>query len=195
MQIYSHTASTLYLSWAEMGTTGAPSAMVLCMKVSMASCWASAAASEIRSILFCSQVGGAGQQHMCRQPQLPHAWPQQQPQRGAPSECAGRWAGQTASSWVYAGLREGPKAGKQQIAGREGWQGKKRRGAPPWKHSTGTSKCLASGDLPDPTKQHAVLFESSKFAHNTPQSQRWGNPLLIGPARGEVVSRGICDTF
>lgn len=71
LQMYSHTASTLYLSWAEMGTTGAPSAMVLCMKVSMASCWASAAASEIRSILFCSQVGPAGQQQMCRQPQLP----------------------------------------------------------------------------------------------------------------------------
>ena len=37
--MYSHTASTLYLSCAEMGTTGAPSATVPWMKAWMASCW------------------------------------------------------------------------------------------------------------------------------------------------------------
>lgn len=39
LQIYSHTASTLYFSWAEMGTTGAPSAIVPLMKSAIASCW------------------------------------------------------------------------------------------------------------------------------------------------------------
>ena len=37
--MYSHTASTLYLSCAEIGTTGAPSATVPWMKAWIASCW------------------------------------------------------------------------------------------------------------------------------------------------------------
>jgi hypothetical protein len=53
LTMYSHTASTLYLSWAEMGTTGAPSAMVPCTKAVIASCWLLAADSEMRSTLFC----------------------------------------------------------------------------------------------------------------------------------------------
>ncbi len=43
--MYSHTASTLYFSWAEMGTTGALSAMVPLMNSWMASFWFCAALS------------------------------------------------------------------------------------------------------------------------------------------------------
>ena len=45
LTMYSHTASTLYFSWAEMGTMGAFSAMVPLMKSWMASCWFCAALS------------------------------------------------------------------------------------------------------------------------------------------------------
>ena len=41
-------------------------------------------------------------------------------------------------------------------------------GGPAGKHSTGTNKCLASGNLPKPSKQRAMLLESSMFAHSTP---------------------------
>mmetsp|Transcript_16568 Transcript_16568/g.46774 ORF Transcript_16568/g.46774 Transcript_16568/m.46774 type:complete len:225 (-) Transcript_16568:353-1027(-) len=54
--MYSHTASTLYLSWAEMGTTGAPSAMVPWMKRWMSSNWFCPLASLMRSILFCRMM-------------------------------------------------------------------------------------------------------------------------------------------
>ncbi len=49
-------ASTLYLSWAEMGTTGASLAIVPSMNDWMASCWLVAALSLIKSILFCAHT-------------------------------------------------------------------------------------------------------------------------------------------
>mmetsp|Transcript_11030 Transcript_11030/g.39915 ORF Transcript_11030/g.39915 Transcript_11030/m.39915 type:complete len:220 (+) Transcript_11030:299-958(+) len=52
LQMYSHTTSMLYLSCAEMGMTGAPSAMVPWMNLQMASYWFAAAFSCTRSILF-----------------------------------------------------------------------------------------------------------------------------------------------
>mmetsp|Transcript_13089 Transcript_13089/g.31742 ORF Transcript_13089/g.31742 Transcript_13089/m.31742 type:complete len:363 (+) Transcript_13089:311-1399(+) len=76
LQMYSHTTSMLYLSCAEMGITGAPSAMVPWMNLQMASYWFAAAFSCTRSILFwrmmmccsrmistaarCSEVCGCG---------------------------------------------------------------------------------------------------------------------------------------
>ncbi len=45
LTMYSHTASMLYLSCAEMGTTGAASAIVPCTNALIASCWFAAAAS------------------------------------------------------------------------------------------------------------------------------------------------------
>mmetsp|Transcript_3937 Transcript_3937/g.9459 ORF Transcript_3937/g.9459 Transcript_3937/m.9459 type:complete len:366 (-) Transcript_3937:451-1548(-) len=53
---YSHTTSMLYLSWALMGITGAPSAMVPWMNLQMASYWFAAAFSCTRSILFCRMM-------------------------------------------------------------------------------------------------------------------------------------------
>mmetsp|Transcript_20396 Transcript_20396/g.69409 ORF Transcript_20396/g.69409 Transcript_20396/m.69409 type:complete len:225 (+) Transcript_20396:1029-1703(+) len=53
---YSHTTSMLYLSCAEMGTTGALSAMVPCTNFWMASYWFAAALSCTRSILFCRMM-------------------------------------------------------------------------------------------------------------------------------------------
>lgn len=43
--MYSHTASMLYFSCAEMGTTGAASATVPCTNAFIASCWLAAALS------------------------------------------------------------------------------------------------------------------------------------------------------
>mmetsp|Transcript_12141 Transcript_12141/g.31116 ORF Transcript_12141/g.31116 Transcript_12141/m.31116 type:complete len:354 (+) Transcript_12141:170-1231(+) len=54
--MYSHTTSMLYLSCAEMGTMGAPSAMVPSMNFWMVSCWLVAALSLMRSILFCRMM-------------------------------------------------------------------------------------------------------------------------------------------
>ena len=56
LTMYSHTTSMLYLSWAEMGTTGAPSAMVPWMNRWMSSNWFCPDASLIRSILFCRMM-------------------------------------------------------------------------------------------------------------------------------------------
>ena len=52
LQMYSQTTSMLYLSCAEMGITGAPSAIVPWMNLQMASYWFAAAFSWTRSILF-----------------------------------------------------------------------------------------------------------------------------------------------
>ena len=54
--MYSHTTSMLYLSCAEMGTTGAPSAMVPWINFMIASCWFAAAVSCTKSILFCKMM-------------------------------------------------------------------------------------------------------------------------------------------
>mmetsp|Transcript_5957 Transcript_5957/g.20166 ORF Transcript_5957/g.20166 Transcript_5957/m.20166 type:complete len:203 (-) Transcript_5957:370-978(-) len=54
--MYSHTASMLYLSCAEMGTTGAPSAIVPCTNFWIASNWFVAALSCTKSILFCRMM-------------------------------------------------------------------------------------------------------------------------------------------
>lgn len=54
--MYSHTTSMLYFSCAEMGTMGAPSAIVPWMNFRIASCWFAAAVSCTRSILFCRMM-------------------------------------------------------------------------------------------------------------------------------------------
>mmetsp|Transcript_236 Transcript_236/g.919 ORF Transcript_236/g.919 Transcript_236/m.919 type:complete len:354 (+) Transcript_236:200-1261(+) len=55
-QMYSHTTSMLYLSCAEMGITGAPSAIVPWMNFTIASYWFAAAFSCTKSILFCKMM-------------------------------------------------------------------------------------------------------------------------------------------
>ena len=51
--IYSHTTSILYLSWAEIGIMGAPSATVPSINRRICSCCSCACVSLIKSILFC----------------------------------------------------------------------------------------------------------------------------------------------
>eukprot|EP00123_Amoebidium_parasiticum_P012219 comp21201_c0_seq1/m.28805 comp21201_c0_seq1/g.28805 ORF comp21201_c0_seq1/g.28805 comp21201_c0_seq1/m.28805 type:complete len:353 (+) comp21201_c0_seq1:732-1790(+) len=56
LTMYSHTHSMLYLSWAEMGTTGAPSATVPCTNLRICWYWSLAWLSLTRSILFCRMM-------------------------------------------------------------------------------------------------------------------------------------------